>query len=66
MLSTNMVKTNGPPKMVKKIVPLGHRGAEIVPLRVPYYEQSNSASTRGTVLVLLFLSVRSITIVVKC
>ncbi len=36
--------------------PLCHWGIEIVPLRVPYYGQSNSA-TRGTVLVPFFLSV---------
>ena len=32
---------------------LGHWGTEIVPLRVPYYRQSNSAP-RGTVLVPFF------------
>ena len=26
----------------EKRVPLGYRGTEIVPLRVPYYRQSNS------------------------
>ncbi len=37
-------------------VPLDHRGTEIVPLRVPYYGQSNSAP-RGPVSVPFFLSV---------
>ncbi len=37
-------------------VPLGHWGTEIVPLRVPYYGQSNSAP-RGTISGPLFLSV---------
>ncbi len=36
-------------------VPLGHWGTEIVPLRVPYYGQPNSAP-RGTILVPFFLS----------
>ncbi len=38
---------------VYETVPLGHRGTEIVPLRVPYYGQPNSAP-RGTVLVPFF------------
>ena len=36
-----------------EIVPLGHWGIKIVPLRVPYYRQSNSAP-RGTVSVPFF------------
>ena len=38
---------------VYETVPLGHWGTEIVPLRVPYYGQSNSAP-RGTILVPFF------------
>ncbi len=40
-------------EMGDETVPLGHRGTEIVPLRVPYYGQSNSAP-RGTVSVPFF------------
>ncbi len=38
---------------VYKTVPLGHWGTEIVPLRVPFYGQANSAP-RGTVLIPFF------------
>ena len=40
---------------VHETVPLGQWGTEIVPLRVPYYGQSNSAP-RGTISVPFFLS----------
>ncbi len=40
----------------RETVPLCQWGTKIVPLRVPYYGQSNSAP-RGTVLVPFFLSV---------
>ncbi len=42
---------------VYETVPLGHWGTEIVPLRVPYYRQSNSPP-RGSVSVPVFLSVQ--------
>ena len=45
-LSTLSEETAHP--IVYETVPLGHRGTEIVPLRVPYYGQPNSAP-RGTV-----------------